>query len=146
MADEEKNKGGRPPIEITPELCAKAESLAAQGGTRAEIADCLGMGESTMYEKMIEYPEFLEALRVGKSKGVMICKNKVMEKAKDGDVACLKMHLHNNSNYREKSQVETTGRDGGPIEKKYTIEFVHANTTDKDATPPEVGEIADDQG
>jgi len=96
---------GRPAIEITPELCKKAESLAAQGGTRAEIADSLGMGESTLYEKIVGYPEFLEALTVGKSKGVMVLKNKLFEKAKDGDVACLKMHLSNNSNYSDKQEL-----------------------------------------
>jgi orotate phosphoribosyltransferase-like protein len=41
----------RPKIEITEELCKKAEALSAQGLTMEQIATVLGMSASSLYEK-----------------------------------------------------------------------------------------------
>ena len=99
MAEEEKNKGGRPPIEIDDAICEKAQSLAAQGLSQDEIALCLGMGQSTLYEKKAKFLEFSEAIKRGQAKGVAIITNKLFERAqgyshpeekifcsKDGDI------------------------------------------------------------
>jgi len=72
---------GRPPIEITPELCEKAESLAAQGLTMEQIALVLGMGETTLYKKKLEFAEFTEAIKAGQAKGVAAVVNKLYKKA-----------------------------------------------------------------
>ena len=39
------------------------ESLAAQGLSKKEIAYCLDIGESTLYERQKKDPEFLEAIK-----------------------------------------------------------------------------------
>lgn len=72
---------GRPAIEITEDLCRKAESLAAQGLTMEQIALSLGMGERTLYEKKAEYTQFSQAINAGQAKGVAIITNKLFERA-----------------------------------------------------------------
>lgn len=72
----------RPVIEITEELCKKAESLAAQGLTMTQIANVLGMGESTLYAKQAEFSEFSEAIKRGQDKGVAVVCNALFESAK----------------------------------------------------------------
>ena len=54
---------GRPPIVITEELCNQAEDFASKGLTVDQIAAMLGMGESTLYEKQLDFPEFSEAIK-----------------------------------------------------------------------------------
>ena len=58
------NKVGRPLIIIDEDICAKAEALSSKGLTMQQIADSLGIGLSTIYEKYEEYPEFLEAIKI----------------------------------------------------------------------------------
>ena len=106
MAEEETKDVGRPPIEIDEVLLKKAESFAASGLNQKEIAKVLGMGESTFYEKVKEFPEFMESIEVGRSKGVAIIKNKFFEKAKDGDNHCMTMYLKNYSDLRDKTELD----------------------------------------
>lgn len=138
---------GRPAIEITPELCAKAESLAAQGLTMDQIALSLNMGRSTLYEKKVEYPEFVDAIETGQAKGVAVVANALFERSKgysheeekifcsDGvvtrvtvtkfyapDVGAQKIYLTNRAGWSEKT--ELTGQGGGPIQNKITYEIV----------------------
>jgi len=60
---------GRPAFEITEAVCKKAESLAAQGLTQYQIAAVLGMGERTFYEKIKQYPQFMQAVEEQKIYG-----------------------------------------------------------------------------
>jgi len=78
---------GRPAIEITEAICNKAESLAAQGLTMEQIANVLGMGESTLYGKQAQFPEFAEAIKRGQSKGVAVVVNALFEKAKGATIS-----------------------------------------------------------
>jgi len=79
------NKGGRPPIEITDELLAKAEALGAQLLSNDNIALALGMGERTFYEKKAKYPQFSQAIEIGRAKTFARVSNKAVQKAVDGD-------------------------------------------------------------
>lgn len=99
---------GRPAFEITEAVCKKAESLAAQGLNREQIASVLGMGTSTLYEKLNEYPEFMEAITVGKAKGIATVTNALFTRAKDGDVTAQKYYLNNRDNASWKDRVEST--------------------------------------
>ena len=77
-------KVGRPEIVIDSELCAKAESLAAQGLTMSQIATVLGMGEATFYEKKAQYSEFSESIKRGKDKGIATITSSLFKKASIG--------------------------------------------------------------
>ena len=105
---------GRPPFEITEEVCKKAEKLAAQGLAEYQIADVLGISQETLIKKKQGYSEFSEAISVGKSKGVATIANALFEKAKSGDTQAQKYFLNNrdNDNWKDKVTNEVTGKDG----------------------------------
>jgi len=119
-------KPGRPLIQITPELCKKAESLAAQGLTMEQIAHTLGMGERTLYEKVKEYSHFSQAIEQGRSKGIAQVTNALFKKAIDGDVPAQKYYLNNrdNANWKDRINNEHSGPDGKPIETTTSFNFI----------------------
>ena len=125
---------GRPPFEITEAVCKQAESLAAQGLTQIQIAAVLGMGQSTLYEKLIQYPEFMEAITVGKAKGITQVTNALFKKAVDGDVPAQKYYLNNRDNANWKDRVDSTisGPDGGPVQiqevKRVIVDTNHSDS------------------
>ena len=94
----------RPQIEITPELCKQAESLAAQGLTMEQLARVLGMGISTLYEKKAEYTELLEAIKDGQAKGVAVITNALFESAKGGNLGAQCFYLKNRAGWRDKME------------------------------------------
>ena len=57
------NHSGRPLIEITSDICERAEMMASQGLTQDQIANNLGMGRTTFYEKKAAYVDFSDAIR-----------------------------------------------------------------------------------
>ena len=77
----------RPKFEITQEVIDKAESLAASGLTKEEIAGCLGISYQTLNEKTKMFPEFLEAIKNGQSKGIGMMANNLVKLAKAGNAA-----------------------------------------------------------
>jgi len=104
------NKGGRPKFEITPEVLAKAEKLAAQGLALYQIADVLGICYQTLNEKKKEFSEFSDAIRIGQSKGIATATSALFKEAAGGDVPALKYYLNNrdNENWKEKREVSGT--------------------------------------
>ena len=122
---------GRPQFEITDEVCQQAEKLAAQGLTIDQIANVLGMGKRTLYEKKAEYPQFSHAIEAGRSKGIATITNALFKKANEGDVAAQKYYLNNrdNRNWKDKVTTEHTGSDGGPIQVQ-EIQFLPVSSDD----------------
>ena len=123
---------GRPLIEITEKLCKKAESLAAQGLTMEQIAQTLGMGERTLYEKVKEYPHFSQAIEAGRAKGIAQVTNALFKKAIDGDVPAQKYYLNNrdNANWKDRieSKQEVTIRELDPVKRKSRIQELLSKT------------------
>ena len=50
---------GRPAWIPTDSICEQAREMASRGLTVSQIADCLGISESTLYAKQGEYTEFV---------------------------------------------------------------------------------------
>ena len=98
---------GRKKKLITKEVIRKAEKHAAQGLSREQIAHVLGLGVSTLYEKLNDYPELLEAINRGKSKGLEQITNALFKKATGGDVTAQKYYLNNRDNDRWKDRIES---------------------------------------
>lgn len=84
---------GRPKWIPTPEVCKDAEKMAARGLTVSQIADCLGVSESTLYNKQGEYLEFMESIKRGRSKGMQDITNALYEKALSGDNTSMIFYL-----------------------------------------------------
>jgi hypothetical protein len=70
----------------TPEVLEQAESYAALGLSREQIASCLGIGKTTLYDKSIEYPEFAAAIKTGLDKGIARMANLLIKHAEAGSV------------------------------------------------------------
>jgi len=101
---------GRPKIAITDKILQKAETLASSGLTMAEIADVLGMGESTLYEKTKEFPEFSDAVKAGRAKGMAKVANVVFDKATGGDLTAAMFYLktRGKGNWSERQEVDVS--------------------------------------
>lgn len=65
MSDEEAAKSGRP-TDYEPGFCQKAANLCLNGATDFEVAEELGVCVRTIYRWKAEYPEFCQALKLGK--------------------------------------------------------------------------------
>ena len=105
----------------------KVESLAAQGLSKKEIAYCLGIGESTLYERQKKDPEFLEAIKKGKAKGIGTITNALFQSGKGGNVTAQIFYLKNRApdKWKDRREQEITGKGGGPIQI-LPFEFVDA--------------------
>ena len=86
---------GRPKFEITEEVIAKAEKLAAQGLTLEQIALTLGICYQTLNEKRKEFSDFSEAIKRGQAKGIAQVSNKLYGKALEGDNTAMIFYLKN---------------------------------------------------
>ena len=102
----------------------KVESLAAQGLSKKEIAYCLGIGESTLYEKQKTDPEFLEAIKRGKAKGIGTVTNALFQSAKGGNITAQIFYLKNRQpdKWRDRHEMKHKGN--------ITIEAVSFADTD----------------
>jgi|TARA_R110000744_G_scaffold96217_4_gene185979 hypothetical protein len=112
----------RPKIEITEQIIKQAESLSAQGLTMSQIANVLGMGETTLYEKQAEYPKFSEAIKRGRDKGVATITNALFTKAKAGDNTAMIFYLKNRAGWKDRVETEHTG-DGLKVDVKIGDRF-----------------------
>jgi transposase-like protein len=54
---------GRPAWIPTDTVCQEVREMASNGLTVAQIADCLGISERTVYDKQNHYPQFLQAIK-----------------------------------------------------------------------------------
>lgn len=86
---------GRPAFQITEEVIAKAEESASHGMTVKQIAQSLGMGERTLYEKQADFPQFAQAIKRGQAKGVDDITNALFENGKNGNVVAQIFYLKN---------------------------------------------------
>ena len=84
---------GRPAWVPTDSVCQEAREMASNGLTVSQIADCLGISERTVYEKQNQYPQFLQAIKRGRSSGMDKITNKLFEKAMEGDNTAIIFYL-----------------------------------------------------
>ena len=84
---------GRPAWIPTDSVYQEAREMASNGLTVAQIADCLGISESTLYGKQNEYKEFLDAIKRGRAEGLNKVSNALFEKAIDGNVTAMIYYL-----------------------------------------------------
>ena len=158
---------GRPPFEITEEVCKKAKSLAAQGMNLEQIADCLGISYQTLNEKKKEFSYFSDSIKEGAAQGIGIITNKLFERGKgiaqfekvtvvkDGksvtttteknilpDVTAQIFYLKNRAGWKDRSEIDhSVGlRHNGGVSRASDIlgDFKSRRSDDSDAgTVPE---------
>lgn len=99
----------RPSIKITDEVCRQAESFAAQGLIMEQIADCLGMGDRTLYEKQQAYPQLAQSIKSGRAKGIAKVTNALFTSATGGNLGAQVFYLKNRAGWRDKIETEHSG-------------------------------------
>lgn len=99
---------GNKPIKVTKAMCAKARKHAALGLTKEQIAKVLGLGKSTLYEKLIKHPELLDAIDLGRTEGIGKVTNALFKNCIKGDTAAQKYYLNNRDNENWKDRIVTT--------------------------------------
>ena len=116
--NDEKRKVGRPRFEISPEVCEKVENLASQGLTVDQIALVLGVSHWTIYERQNEFPEFSDAIKRGRGKGIANVTNALYEKATvDKDNTAMIFYLKNRAGWVDKQEVQST------VEQRHVIDL-----------------------
>ena len=108
------NPVGRPPFEITEEICNEAKELASHGLTLEQIAYSLGICYDTLNEKRKEFPQFSEAIKAGKAEGIKTIANSLYSKAKEGDNVAMIFYLKNRDpdNWEELQKRKLSGTVG----------------------------------
>ena len=84
---------GRPAWIPSDTACQEAREMASNGLTVTQIADCLGISESTLYAKQGEYKEFMDAIKKGRAEGLNKVSNALFEKATQGNVTAMIYYL-----------------------------------------------------
>lgn len=105
---------GRPP-KFNPEdeeVLRRVETLAAQGLTRKQIADALGISVSYRCKLQNNAPKFKEAMERGEAKGIVTVTNALMTAARNGNVTAMIYYLQNRDpeNWKDRRYLDTTVR------------------------------------
>jgi hypothetical protein len=94
---------GRP--KLIPDI-ARVEMLAARGLTMEQIAYCLGVAPSTLYERKAEMSELAEAIKRGQSKGLAEITNALYENAKAGNLGAQIWYLKVRGRWTEPKEID----------------------------------------
>ena len=128
----------RPAFKIDANVCKKAKKFASQGMTQEQIAQALGMGETTFYEKQAKYPEFAEAIKHGQANGIQKVTNSLFKTANKGNVAAQIFYLKNRAQWRDRFDVENSGvithEHTGVSDYNGWLEEIGAKGSEKPAT------------
>lgn len=108
----------------------KVEALAAQGLTVEQIASCLGMSRSTLYERMGSESDVSDAIKAGRAKGIATVTNALFQSAKGGNTTAQIFYLKNRQpeEWRDRRDHEISGELNIPLSG--TVKFVQSTPTD----------------
>lgn len=109
------NKGGRPKTILTEKQIEEVAELS-QRLTIGQIADYLGIGETTFYEIQKRQPEVSVAYKKGKQKAVNWVTSKLMEKIADGDTASTLFYLKTQAGWSEKQYLDVTSNASATLQ------------------------------
>lgn len=98
----------KPKIEID---LAKVEALASRLLTKEQIAISLGISTDTLYSRQRESPDFLDAIKRGREKGVAAVANKLVESAMDGNTTAqiFVLKTHGGPDWKDRQDVNLSG-------------------------------------
>ena len=114
--EKEKNKGGRPAWLPDGATIQMVETLAGQGLTSEQIADCLGIARATLYDKAKNYEEFSDAIKRGKGKAAGFVTGKLFEQIRKDNLTAMIFYIKTQLNWKETESKELTGKDGAPLQ------------------------------
>ena len=105
---------GRKAKTLTEDQKEQVEKLAAYL-TQDQMADYFGMTRPTLAAIMERDEEVLLRYKRGKSRAIGAIANSLIQKARDGDTACMMFYLKTQAGWRETERKEIVGEGGGPL-------------------------------
>jgi len=118
-------KAGRP-TRYKEVYCDEVISFMAQGYSLTAFAGEIGVARSTINEWMAHFPEFSEATKVAKAKCARWWEDRNRKNAEEGggNATAAIFGLKNMApdDWREKSEHEVTGKDGGPLKTETRVD------------------------
>lgn len=100
LLEEEKNKGGRPPIVLTDEQKKKVRDLASISTTQ-QIADYLGVSRPVFFDILNRDEEVSILYKKGRAEGHNFVAGKLMEKIQNDDTTAMIFYLKTQSRWKE---------------------------------------------
>ena len=113
-----KRPTGRP-TKYDPKYCKQVVEVLKDGYSIAGFAAEIGVSVQTIYNWMQEYPAFFDAVKDGQTAAARWWEERIRQIAAGGDgnataaIFGLKNRLP--SEWRDKTETEITGKDGGPV-------------------------------
>lgn len=105
---EERNVGGRPPIEITDQMIRQIEVLAGYGLTEAAIAHVIGVDPRTFRRRKEDEERVLSALEKGKAVAEGVIGKALFQRAQAGDMTAVIWWERTRAGRREPKEADTT--------------------------------------
>jgi hypothetical protein len=121
-----KGKPGRKPIPI-PDLI-RIENIAAMGATNDQIANALGVSETTLKSMRHKYPSVEQVIKRGKDRADLQVIGRLYKKALDGDTTAMIFWLKNRqpTKWRDRHNVDHGGEVS--VDNKVIIEVVETKS------------------
>ena len=108
------------PTDYKPTYCDQAVEHLAEGFSLTSFAGEIGHSRDSIYRWMDEHEEFSDAVKKGRAKGQAKWEQRLAKLATEGggNATAIIFAMKNlyQDDWREKQQLEHTGKDGGPIE------------------------------
>ena len=110
----------------------KVETFAAQGLTMDQIADCLGIGRSTLYERMGSEADVSDAIKRGRAKGIATISNALFQSGKSGNVTAQIFYLKNRQpeEWKDRRETQLSNDPDNPI-GVLPFEFIKPTDTEE---------------
>lgn len=128
---EDKNKGGRPRIELTPEEKAEVKTLAAVLSTE-QVADYFGISRKTFYNILERDEEVFTLYKKGKAKSVGNAARNIITASNAGNVSASIFYLKCQGGWTEKQQIDLTSSDGSMSTPDIQWVVVNADSSNQD--------------
>ena len=110
--------GGRP-TKYDPSMCNEIEEQLSQGLSLTAASIELGIHRDTAYEWAKEYPEFSDAIKMGRAKGQREWEFRLRDQALcgSGNSTAMIFAMKNlyQDDWRDKTESEITGKDGAAL-------------------------------
>jgi transcriptional regulator with XRE-family HTH domain len=96
----DKNKGGRPPVVLSPEQISEVQTLSAVL-SQEQIADYFGISRPTFNEIMKRQPEVSLQYKKGKAKAIASVASNLITSAREGNTASQIFYLKTQAGWKE---------------------------------------------
>jgi IS30 family transposase len=101
----------RPRKELTPEDITQVERLAAVLNLE-QIADYLGISDSTLRRRMQENPDVMEAYKKGRATAAIGIGTSLLQQAREGNITAMIFYAKTQMGWRETQHIEANVTNG----------------------------------